>query len=276
MDCETFEKIVIERVFSELDELTSGAAQRHVAHCSRCRSIEAGLRATREVVILPLTDPPSDFAPSVLALERSARKRLPLRERFGRTVSIMAGYAMRPQLTMVALSLLMVGFSLFLLRSRPSGRELVQITERGVPEGESLPPAPTSSGSPQGVSVGRSSALALGAGAPSPLSAPTSATPGGGAAPGASADSQGGVRQTLQSILETTKTAGCEPFVAQLSALRDSEGQSPLGDEASFHLALCYASLGRSEAARVLFSELARRAGPFAGASRERLEAADN
>ena len=79
MDCEAFDKIVIDRVFQELDDLTTGAAQRHVAHCSRCRNIEAGLRATREVAALPSLDVPSDFADAVVSLERRARADLPLR-----------------------------------------------------------------------------------------------------------------------------------------------------------------------------------------------------
>ncbi len=48
----------------------------------------------------------------------------------------MAGYAMRPQLAMAALLLLMIGSSLVFLRARPGERDRVRVTERGVPETE--------------------------------------------------------------------------------------------------------------------------------------------
>jgi len=53
---------------------------------------------------------------------------------------------MRPQLAMAALFLLMIGASLFFLRSRPGARDSVLVTERGVPENEAehvaIVPAP--------------------------------------------------------------------------------------------------------------------------------------
>jgi hypothetical protein len=134
MDCETFERIVLDRVFLELDELTMGAAQRHVAHCSRCRTIEVGLRATRDVCRLPQVVPMEGFAECVVARERQIHAILPLRQRVNRAVSVLASCAMRPQPTMAALLLLMIGASLFLVRARPAERDLVQVTERGVPE----------------------------------------------------------------------------------------------------------------------------------------------
>jgi hypothetical protein len=136
MDCDTFERIVLDRVFLELDELTMGAAQRHVAHCSRCRSIEVGLRATRDVCRLPLVAPMEGFAEGVVAFERQIHAILPFRQRANRAISVLAAYAMRPQPTMAALLLLMIGASLFLVRTRPAERDLVQIAERGVPEAE--------------------------------------------------------------------------------------------------------------------------------------------
>ena len=136
MDCETFERFVLDRVFLELDELTMGAAQRHVAHCSRCRTIEVGLRATRDVCRLPSVVPMDGFAEGVVAFERQIHAILPFRQRANRIVSVLAAYAMRPQPTMAALLLLMIGASLFLVRARPADRDLVQVTERGVPEAD--------------------------------------------------------------------------------------------------------------------------------------------
>lgn len=136
MDCEKFDRIVLDLLYEELDELTSAAAKRHVEHCARCRTITVGLRATREVGVLPLEEAPEGLEMRILEAERQANAVLPLRKRIGRGVSLMASYAMRPQLAMAALLLLMIGSSLLFLRGRPGSRDSVQVTERGVPESE--------------------------------------------------------------------------------------------------------------------------------------------
>jgi len=85
---------------------------------------------------LPLIEAPAGLEQRILHAERQAHAGLPMRQRVGRVISIMAGYAMRPQLAMAALLVLMIGASLLFLRARPGGRDNVQVTERGVPEGE--------------------------------------------------------------------------------------------------------------------------------------------
>ncbi len=137
MDCEKFDRVLLDLLYGELDELTQASAKRHTEHCTRCRAIVTELRATREVGSLPLVDPPDGLELKILEAERQARAVLPLRQRFGRAVSVLAGYAMRPQLAMAALLLLMIGSSLVFLRARPGDRERVLVTERGVPESES-------------------------------------------------------------------------------------------------------------------------------------------
>ncbi len=136
MDCEKFDRIVLDLLYDELDELTAAAARRHMEHCTRCRSIGAGLRATREVGSLPLVDTPEGLELRILEAERTATQLLPLGKRLGRGLSLLAGYAMRPQLAMAALLLLMIGSSLLFLRNQPGAREHVLVTERGVPENE--------------------------------------------------------------------------------------------------------------------------------------------
>lgn len=146
MDCEKFDRIVLDLMYGELDELTEAAAKRHIEHCSRCKGVSSGLRATREVGALALIDPPDSLELGILEAERRLNAQLPLRKKFGRAVSIMAVYAMRPQLAMAALLLLMIGSSLFFLRGRPGAGDSVLITERGVPETEAehvaIRPAP--------------------------------------------------------------------------------------------------------------------------------------
>jgi hypothetical protein len=134
MDCERFDRIVLDLLYDELDELTAASARRHVDQCTRCRGILAGLRATREVGALPLVDPPAGLELSILQAERRARSQLPLQQRLGRGVSVLAGYAMRPQLAMAALLLLAIGSSLIFFRARPGDRNSMSVTERGVPE----------------------------------------------------------------------------------------------------------------------------------------------
>lgn len=136
MDCEKFDRVVLDLLYEELDELTSAAAKRHMEHCARCRDIGSGLRATRQIGILPLVEAPTGLEERILEAEQNARTHLPARQRFGRAVSVMAGYAMRPQLAMAALLLLMIGSSLVFLRARPGERDHVRVTERGVPESE--------------------------------------------------------------------------------------------------------------------------------------------
>jgi hypothetical protein len=164
MDCERFERVVLELLYDELDELTAASARRHLEHCARCQAIAAGLRATREVGALPLVDPPEGLELRILEAERNARSRLPLRQRVGRAVSVLAGYAMRPQLAMAALLLLAIGSSLIFLRGRPGDRETVQVTERGS-EGESdtvailpVPAAPAPEAQPLASSAAQSKA----------------------------------------------------------------------------------------------------------------------
>jgi hypothetical protein len=136
VDCEKFDRIVLDLLYDELDELTSAAAKRHMEHCTRCRSIGAGLRATREVGMLPLVDAPEGLELRILEAERHATELLPLGKRLGRGLSLLAGYAMRPQLAMAALLMLMIGSSLLFLRAQPGDREHVLVTERGVPESD--------------------------------------------------------------------------------------------------------------------------------------------
>ena len=165
MDCERFERIVLDLLYEELDELTEASARRHLEHCARCQAIFGGLRATREVGALPLVDPPEGLELRILEAERKARDRLPLRQRFGRAVSVLAGYAMRPQLAMAALLLLAIGSSLIFLRGRPGDPEEVRVTERGAPEGDSdsvaIMPVPVAENAPAPAAPKASSAASL-------------------------------------------------------------------------------------------------------------------
>ncbi len=136
MDCERFDKTTMELLYGELDELSEAAALRHLHHCTRCRDIWGHLRTTRELAEIPLEEPPAGLFESIIDAEARAHRSLPARERFSRAISVMAGYAMRPQLAMAALLLLMIGSSLVFVRSGPLGHGEVSVTEVGKPYSE--------------------------------------------------------------------------------------------------------------------------------------------
>ncbi|MET0411698.1 MAG: tetratricopeptide repeat protein [Polyangiaceae bacterium] len=136
MNSDKFDRVVLDLLYDELDELTALAARRHMEQSARAREIFAHLKATRRLSVLPVLPAPEGFEQSVLVREPGARAEFPLRQRIGRYVSMTASYAMRPQLAMGVLLLLMIGSSLLFLRARPGHHGAIQVTERGVPEAE--------------------------------------------------------------------------------------------------------------------------------------------
>src|SRR4051812_2153371 len=152
MDCEKFDQHVIDALYDELDELTHAALKRHVEGCSRCSGILSGLRATREVAMLPMEEPSDDLEARILDAVATAQKKTPWPRKVLRGLAWAGSHAMRPQLAMAALFFLVIGSSLLLLRAKPGtvGVAPVRVTERGAPapeiEAESPPPAaPTAS-----------------------------------------------------------------------------------------------------------------------------------
>lgn len=136
MDCDKFDNVLMDLLYEELDQLTRAAAQRHTDQCQRCRAILTGLRATRETTRLPLAAPPEGFESRVLEAERAVRRELPWNTRLARGLTIASGYAMRPQLAMAALLLLVIGSALAVLRPKPGSHGSVHVTEHGAPEAE--------------------------------------------------------------------------------------------------------------------------------------------
>jgi hypothetical protein len=137
MDPEKFDKVLLDVLYDEVDEVTRAAAERHMGQSERARRLFDDLRAAREVGQIPILDVPPGLTTRILDAERRARAQRSLASRAGGAISLLAGYAMRPQLAMAAVLMLMLGSSLLLLRARPGARDSVQVTERGVPETES-------------------------------------------------------------------------------------------------------------------------------------------
>src|SRR5262245_1515306 len=154
MNSDKFDRLVLDPLFGERDATTTAAAKRHMDQSARAREIFAHFKATRQLSVLPTHAPPADFEEALMERERRTLAELPLHHRIGRIVSMLAGYAMRPQLIMGALLLLMIGSSLMFLRARPGQHSAVQVTERGAPEAELdvvLPVAPPSREGPPAV-----------------------------------------------------------------------------------------------------------------------------
>ena len=136
MDCEKFERVLMDHLYGELDELTRAGASRHADQCRRCKQLWLGLKATREVGSLPLDEPRENFEARVMEGERQAQVGLPFAVRMSRKLTIVAGYAMRHELAMAALALLMIGSSLLLLRPRPGAHAT---SAASVQEGAPIP-----------------------------------------------------------------------------------------------------------------------------------------
>src|SRR5580704_7910273 len=167
MDCEKFDQHALDALYDELDELTSAALRRHVEGCSRCAGVWAGLRATREVGILPLVEPPDDLEARILDAVAVAHTATPLHKKVLRGLAWAGSHAMRPQLAMAALFFLVIGSSLLLLRARPGTLGPVSVTERGAPaEVAAVAPASPAASAPAAIA---------GAEAPAATAAPAEA-----------------------------------------------------------------------------------------------------
>jgi hypothetical protein len=149
MDCERFEANLIDELYDELDELTSAAAKRHVAGCARCASLLGGLRATRRVAVLSMVEPSGDLEERILAAARNAQKVVPVGRRLSRAVSLAGSWAMRPQTAMAAVFILIVGWSVLLVRrNKIADSGSVTVTAHGQPAAESAPSPSASTDAP--------------------------------------------------------------------------------------------------------------------------------
>lgn len=248
------------------------------------------MRVTRDLAETPLEEPPDDLFDSIMLAEEEANKRLPLRERFGRTVSVLAGYAMRPQLAMAALLVLMVGSSLVFIRSTPNGQGQVGVTEIGAPAAEVIESesrrklarsldADEESGEP---GDGRNRPAAA---APAAL-VDASANRGAGPArsetdtyrdaitayqEGRYAEAErlfsevaaaGGEKAAAAALHEAHSArngSGCQRAVVLYDQVSARYQGSTVSDESAWQAATCYQALGQTERARAHYRSLAER-----------------
>lgn len=138
-DCARFDERVMDILYDE-ESPEADAARAHAATCERCTAVLSGLQHAREVVTLPPMPVPPGLEERILAAAHQpdglGGGGLTWARLLDRFISLAGAYAMRPQVAMGALLMLMVGTSLLMLRARPAGPGAVQITEDGVPHGE--------------------------------------------------------------------------------------------------------------------------------------------
>lgn len=258
MDCEKFDQHVIDELYEELDELTHAALKRHVEGCSRCAAILAGLRATRDVGVLPIEEPSDDLEARILDAVAVAQKKAPWPRKVLRGLAWAGSHAMRPQLAMAALFFLVIGSSLLLLRAKPgtSGFAPVRVTERGAPAVEADSPMAAATSAPTSMPP---SAVAA---APATITdlqqaaEPAGPTKAKSAEASASADKDA-AKLALTDARTVRDGAGCAAAVSKYDEIGARFAGTGAAADAMWEAASCYKSMGDAAKARELYLALA-------------------
>lgn len=153
MDCERLDELAIDLVDPEgvegLDSRARREADEHLAGCARCRALvdrlQRGMKAASE---LPMEDPSSLLEGRILAAASAARPPPSLPRRVARAISMTGRWAMRPQVAMAAVLVVMVGTSVVLLRGGGLPSRRTKVTEEGTPVATLEAPAQDPGGAP--------------------------------------------------------------------------------------------------------------------------------
>ncbi|WP_437671042.1 anti-sigma factor family protein [Sorangium sp. So ce131] len=254
MDCEKFDQHVMDALYDELDELTYAAMKRHMDSCARCASAFAGLRAARDVGALPLEEPSEDLEARILDAVEVAQKKTPFRRKALRALAWAGSHAMRPQLAMAALFVLVIGSSLLLLRPK-TGMAPVRVTEWGQPASEQIEPpsaaAPTAFAAPAPEEgEGRRAAEAKASEAPRPVDAAKEK----GERP--SGDAEGGAVAAFREAQALQRKSGCSAALGKLDEVGALYPGTSAAHAAMWEAAQCYQQAGDTEKARELLLAL--------------------
>ena len=137
MNCESFDDVVLDLLYGEGEATVAAEARRHVSSCARCKKVYDSLDLAREELQIDELPIPTGLESRILTAAAMARPpRLGFWSALDRFISVAGALAMRPQVAMGALLVLMCGSSLLLLRARPAGPGSVVVTERGAPGAE--------------------------------------------------------------------------------------------------------------------------------------------
>lgn len=282
VDCERFDRDSLDLLYGELDEFAASGLRRHLSHCERCQTAWQKMVRTREAFHIDLEPAPAGLFEQIMAQEREAMHHLPAKQRLGRWVSIVAGYAMRPQLAMAALLLLMVGSSLVFVRGGPGLGDQVAVRETGSPVAESsglrgrAAPLVVATEEHRAEPLGAPSASQGAAPAP-PIAEAESAAKKAEAIPVRVADyaeamrayqagsyaeaerlfsevaARGGEKAGSAALHEAHSArngSGCQRAASAYDEVALRFRGTAVGDEASWHAATCYQALGQLDRAR--------------------------
>ncbi|XXT16339.1 zf-HC2 domain-containing protein [Sorangium sp. So ce429] len=253
MDCEKFDQHVMDALYDELDELTYAAMKRHMDSCARCASAFAGLRAARDVGALPLEEPSEELEARILEAVEVAQKKTPFRRKALRALAWAGSHAMRPQLAMAALFVLVIGSSLLLLRPK-TGVAPVRVTEWGQPASDLHEPPSVAAPAAATVTAdevdGRRPAEAKAAEPPRAMDAAKEKGARGAAEPEDSASAALREAQALQ------RKSGCAAAVGKLDEVGAQYPGTPAAHAAMWEAARCYQASGETEKARELLLSL--------------------
>lgn len=261
MDCEKFDQHVIDALYDELDELTMAAMKRHMEGCSRCATAFSALRATREVAVLPLEEPSDELESRILFAASAAQRKTPWHKKALRGLAWAGSHAMRPQLAMAAVFVLVIGSSLLLLRAKPGTPAIgpVRVTEMGEPSperDEGAQAAPTAAAS------------AFAAEPPSPAAAvaeaPAAAAHGDGKAERqeeakASKGSDTPAGLALADAKAAESTSGCDVAIPKYDDVGIRFPGTAQAADAMWAAASCHKKRGDATKARELYGVLAKR-----------------
>ncbi|WP_267888144.1 zf-HC2 domain-containing protein, partial [Sorangium cellulosum] len=251
MDCEKFDQHVMDALYDELDELTVAAMKRHMDGCARCASAFSGLRAARDVGSLPLEEPSEELEARILEAVEVAQKKTPFRRKALRALAWAGSHAMRPQLAMAALFVLVIGSSLLLLRPK-TGVAPVRVTEWGQPVSDQHEPPSVAApvAAPAAEEDGRRLAEAKASEPPRAVEATKEKSARGAGAPEDSASVALRDAQALQ------RKSGCAAAVGKLDEIGARYPGTPAAHAAMWDAARCYQASGDAEKARELLLAL--------------------
>jgi len=231
MDCETFDRDVVDLLYEDGDQASREALALHAATCARCGAALAALRSTRANLASLAVAPPEGLTRRILEAEALARRPAPLSRRVARGASWAGSLAMRPQFAMAAIFCIAVGSSLLLLRARSSSVPgPMSVRETGAPAPESPSPAAapaeayakpgTKGRSDEGMEARAPAATATAAAS---AAAPAAALPPATVASAANiASSTDDGRRALDRALAELRRGGCEIAAPDLRAVAGS------------------------------------------------------
>ena len=283
MDQEKFDQHLMDYLFDELDEVTHAAMKRKIESDAECRELVAGLRATIEVAQLPLEEPDVDLEERILAAADLAQHGEPWHKKALRSLSWAGSWAMRPQLAMAALLMLVIGSSVLLMRARP-GSVAVTPSKEDAPsvaaDPEEAEPVPAEAAADDGADQLAQTDDAEETDEPSPsaASAEASAEPqtvasydeamamyrssefGRAQVAFNQIASSGGANAPSAALFEAKSVraqSGCSGAVSYYHEVRANHGGTAAADDATYELAECLTQLGKVDEAKKYYALLA-------------------